>query len=241
MWAYRNIGGKSKSPEMHLLNYFDLNGRIAIDVGAHAGNWAIELARRVGPRGLVLAYEALPHYGGALSASMRLLRKPNIRVRVVAVGERPGRVGLRWRSTSNELLTGRTHVEPSAQASAGVAEVEMVSLDQDLATSGIKPTDVAFVKIDVEGAELEVLRGATTLLSEGRPIVYLEAEPQWLERAGHTVRDLFAEMARHGYQPKLVGESELIPTDAHSYVAQYNEGRAYNDVLFVHPASCPDN
>lgn len=233
VWFRRNFGGRSDVPEMQLLDEIDLTSRAAIDVGAHSGNWTLNLARRVGPTGVVLAYEALPHYGRALSISMRLQRVRNVRIRIFAVGDCEKKISLRWRSNTNEFLTGRTHVEPGVQPSASVIEVRMVSLDRDLESCGVCPSDVGFVKIDVEGAELEVLRGASNLLSVGRPVVYLEAEPPWLERLGHSVGDIFDEMAGHNYQPHLVSESGLTATSVASYLAQYADRREYNNVLFL--------
>ena len=217
---------------MRLLDDVRLSGRIAIDVGAHAGNWTQNLARRVGPEGVVLAYEALPHYGRALAVSTRLLRARNVHVRIVAVGDREGLIPLRWRSVANERLTGKTHIEPGLKNSAGVIEVHMSTLDSDLESRGIHPADVAFIKIDVEGAELEVLKGATNLLSQGRPVVYMEVEPPWLERMGHSVNDIFDLMALHGYEPSLVTELGLVGTDVNSYLSQYADCREFNNVLF---------
>lgn len=232
IWARRSFGGRSDTPDMRLLDDVKLLGRVAIDVGAHAGNWTQNLARRVGLDGTVLAYEALPHYGRALTWSTRLLRGRNVQVRVVAVGNREGLIPLRWRSVANERLTGTTHIEPGVKNSAGVIEVRMVTLDSDLASHGIHPSDVAFVKIDVEGAELEVLRGARGLLSRGRPVVYMEVEPLWLERMGHSVNDVFDLMALHGYEPSLVTESGLVGTDVDSYLSQYADRCEFNNVLF---------
>lgn len=217
---------------MRLLNEVRLTGRVAIDVGAHAGNWTQNLARRVGPNGVVLAYEALPHYGRALALSTRLLRARNVHVRVVAVGDREGLVALRWRSAANERLTGKTHIEPGVKNSPGIIEVRMATLDRDLEVRGIHPTDVAFVKIDVEGAELEVLKGATNLLSQGRPVFYMEVEPPWLERMGHSVSDIFNLMAFHGYVPGLLTELGVVETDVDSYLSQYADRREFNNVVF---------
>ena len=217
---------------MRMLDDVHLTGRVAIDVGAHAGSWTQNLARRVGPAGKVLAYEALPHYGGALEVSTRLLRTRNVNVRVMAVGEREGVIPLRWRSVTNERLTGKTHIEPVMEDSTGVIEVRMATLDSDLESCGIHLSDVAFVKIDVEGAELEVLKGAKNLLSQGRPIVYMEVEPPWLERMGHSVGDIFDLMAHHGYEPSLVSERGALGTDTNSYLAQYADRREFNNVLF---------
>lgn len=240
IWASRLLRGGSDVPEIQLLDGVIPRSGVALDVGAHAGNWTLNLARRVGSAGVVVAYEALPHYGRALSMTLRLLRVKNAIVRVVAVGDSERTMSLRWRSENNELLTGRTHIEPGASSSVGVVEIPMVRLDHDLESCGISPSDVGFVKIDVEGAELEVLRGASKLLSVGRPVVYLETEPQWIERLGHSVEDVFNEMSSHGYQPHLVSESGLTSTNVDSYLAQYAAQRTYNNVLFL-PASAPSS
>lgn len=239
VWARRLLHGRSDAPEMSLLDDIDLRNRVALDVGAHCGNWALNLSHRVGPVGTVVAYEALPHYGRALSLALRLLRVKNVRVRPVAVGDRAQTIPLRWRSVSDEILTGRTHIALEAHASDGVVEVSMVSLDDDLQHLGIHPSDVGFVKIDVEGAELEVLRGASKLISVGRPAIYLEAEPEWVKRMGHTVEDVFNELREFGYLPYLINESDAKkqPTNAESYLAQYYAERTYNNVLFLPEAT----
>ena len=233
VWAYRNLGRRANSQEFRLLDMIDLKGRVAIDVGAHAGDWTTVLARRVGPGGIVLAYEALPHYGKALKRCLWLLRKKNVEVRAVAVGDSEGTIALRWRSESNELLTGRTHVEPNANAAAGVVSVPMVTLDRDLQRYGIQHSRVGFIKIDVEGAELKVLLGAARLLTNSRPVVYLEAEPKWLSRMGNSVQQLFEAMGSWGYHPYLFTSAGPVQTDVESYLAQYDNGREFNNVLFL--------
>lgn len=233
VWAQRHALGKYDTAEMGLLNDLDLLNRVAIDVGAHAGNWTVNLAHRVGPAGLVVAYEALPHYAHSLSMSMRLMRITNVKVRPVAVGDREHTISLRWRSNGNELLTGKTHVEPGRAPSSDVVKVQMVSLDHDLKLLGIRPREVGFVKIDVEGAELMVLKGASNLLNAGRPVVYLEAEPAWLKRVGHSVNELFDTMHSHGYLPHLATESGVVSTNAAAYLSQYATGLGLNNVLFL--------
>lgn len=239
VWARRLLHGRSDEPAMSLLNDIELTNRVAIDVGAHAGNWTYALSHRVGPLGAVISYEALPHYGRALSLALRLLRVKNVRVRTVAVGDRAQTIALRWRSESDERLTGRTHIDLEAQGSDGVVEVAMVSLDDDLKRLNIRPSDVGFVKIDVEGAELEVLRGASTLLRIGRPVIYVETEPDWIKRMGHSVGDVFNELIGHGYRPHLLTRRGVKATDAASYLSQYCTERSVNNVLFL-PGSSPN-
>ncbi|MBB2991279.1 FkbM family methyltransferase [Mycolicibacterium iranicum] len=218
---------------MKLLDDLDLRGRVALDIGAHSGNWAANLAARVGDDGTVVAYEALPHYGRALRMALRILRLRNVRVRDVAVGDTERTINLRWRTDADEPLTGKTHIDPDAVSSAGVVQVQMVSLDHDLRACGLRPGDVGFIKIDVEGAELEVLRGASNLLRVGRPVVYLETEPEWINRFGHSVRDVFDEMALYGYSPFLASADGAVPTNVDSYLSQYVSRRTFNNVLFL--------
>lgn len=233
IWSRRLFGGRSDVPEMRLLDLMEMQGCVAVDVGAHSGNWTVNLAGRVGAGGTVVAYEALPHYGRSLAMSLRLLRIKNAQVRTVAVGDSLRKMSLRWRSDDNQLLTGRTHIDPAAETSPGVVEIQMVPLDDDLRALGIDFHNVAFMKIDVEGAELEVLKGASNLLSIGRPAVYLETEPEWIERMGHSVEDVFKHMAGFGYDPHLVSESGPVPTTADEYLRQYASTRQYNNVLFL--------
>lgn len=233
LWAFRLSRGRQVS-EFRLLDGIDTVGRTVIDVGANAGIWTFELSRRVGPNGLVVAYEALPHYADSLSLAMRLLRVKNVRIRSAAVGDAEQSVSLRWRTDTGEALGGLTHIELSTGGrSANLIQVPMVSLDTDLAARGIRPTEVAFVKIDVEGAELGVLRGATELLRTVSPAVFLEVEPKWLSRFGNTAEDIFGEMSNHGYVPYLSSDLGLEQTSLEAYVSQYASKRRFNNVLFL--------
>jgi hypothetical protein len=81
---------------------------------------------------------------------------------------------------------------------------------------------IAFVKCDVEGAEHEVLGGASTLLESTRPA--------WLiEVARETSAAVFALLARHGYRAFVYADT-LVPTEG------YRDGE-YSNYFFLHPDS----
>jgi hypothetical protein len=77
-------------------------------------------------------------------------------------------------------------------------------------------TRVDAVKIDVEGAELRVLKGAAETLDRYRPAVSVELLEEGLNSMGSSVVEVTAFMRAHGYTPKQVAESntEFVPVDA---------------------------
>jgi len=152
-----------------------------VDVGAHAGTVLAEMAR-LAPRGRHVAFEPLPH----LAADLRR-RFPGVLVVEAAASDghgdvdfvhvlnRPDHSGLRERD-----YPGRVHTERIA--------VRRVPLDDAL------PPDLvpALIKIDVEGAELEVLRGARRTLREHGPVVVFEHGRGGSDRYGTAPEDVHA-------------------------------------------------
>jgi hypothetical protein len=74
--------------------------------------------------------------------------------------------------------------------------ISLVTLDRHL--SGQESVDV--IKIDVEGAELSVLRGAEGIIGRERPYILFEANAETCAAAGHGVRDIFAWLQERGYR-----------------------------------------
>jgi FkbM family methyltransferase len=135
----------------------DLQGRTAWDVGAHIGFFTLLLARRAER---VLAVEANPETAARLRRNVELNHAP-VDVIEAAVAGAPGTVRFDARS-------GEESAESSI-ATHGSREVRAVTLDELLAEHGTP----AFVKLDVEGAELDALRAAPQLLA-ARPAIACE-------------------------------------------------------------------
>jgi FkbM family methyltransferase len=129
-----------------------------VDCGAHHGLMTVLFARWVGPRGAVIAYEALPANAHVVEQNARLNGLANVAVRPVGVGEKAGRVEAAV-NAGNVVVGGLD----------GAEHIEIVQLDDDLPPG----TVVNFLKIDVEGSDLRALRGARRLLRQ-HPVVDLE-------------------------------------------------------------------
>ena len=95
--------------------------------------------------------------------------------------------------------SGYTSFAPATTASGTEIEVEVTTIDE-LAAEAVRP--VSLVKLDIEGAELRALRGASRLLEGPRPVFIIELEPAHLQRQGASVREvqkLFEDAGYVGY------------------------------------------
>jgi FkbM family methyltransferase len=141
--------------------------KCAVDVGAHVGNHTLYFAHLLGLR--TIAFEPNPVSYGHLVDNVHSNGLADIcRTRNAAVGAMAGQVRTLPASDSN---SGMATVEPDPHGA-----VAMVTLDDELL--GEPRIDV--VKIDVEGWELDVLRGAERVLRDRRPLLYIEImEPKF--------------------------------------------------------------
>jgi FkbM family methyltransferase len=141
---------------------FDIRSdEVVIDAGANIGLFALYCTNKFGPA-TVYAFEPTP------SAFSRLLRNltANAAVNVIAENTALFSVG---GTVCLRLNTRTTQSTLSTEHTAGTIQVESVSLDEFARSRAV--TNVGLLKIDVEGAELEVLRGGDNLLRTTRQIV----------------------------------------------------------------------
>jgi len=164
-------------------------GDTCLDVGGHVGYLTILMARLVGPGGRVVAFEPVPETFQALRENVRLNGLENVRVECTAVGEHEGTISL-FRDADQELSW-----TPSVSAYSVPGNhqekisVPVLSLDAYLENSELRPS---VVKIDVEGAELAVLRGARKMLLEARPVVLVEIHDRGADHRAEVMQILDA-------------------------------------------------
>ena len=169
-----------------VLEAFLESGSTFVDVGANVGVYTAWASRCVGSSGRVFAFEPLPTTREYLEHVIALNALGNVRVVPKALGAGPGTVDL-WMFPHASGLTSA--VSPTDESSAQRVAVSMSTLDDELRTAGgSSPT---LVKIDVEGYEMAVLRGAARTLAAGDgPAVVFEAQPDLLARTGVRFADI---------------------------------------------------
>lgn len=146
-------------------------GSVAFDVGANVGMFAVPLALAVGPRGRVVAIEPSPQNVARLEANLARNGLTNVVVREIAVAEQPGEALLQL-AVDAALHSTTTVCEDRGNGESVVVPAE--TLDAVWRSTG--SPDVSFLKIDTEGGELGILRGAPELLRACRPPILLEAK-----------------------------------------------------------------
>jgi FkbM family methyltransferase len=190
-------------------------GWTCADVGAHHGIFTRLLANLVGEGGRVVAFEAHPANARRLRRSLRGDLRKRVVVENLAVTDGAAeRVVLypgRWRSTREWNIVG-TDVE--GRPTEPEIDVGATSLDRYFEGTGLD-----FAKVDVEGAEADVLRGMRRLLHERRPALALEfhTEVGWSGRrelleAGYRLETLTGEPVDAGPRAQRVYQCLALPS-----------------------------
>lgn len=195
-------------------------GCSVIDVGAHHGMHSRRFLRHLRPEHLVLV-EPIPEMAEGLRREFR--RRPEVEIREVALG----RLAKATTFVVNDSSPGESGLlERSYNDGAGKTrsiDVIVERLDDwDL------PFSVDFLKVDVEGGEVDVLRGGSEVLTENRPIVSVEYAPESFSVYGHDKMTMYALAQAHNYVPADLFGNQLTESDWSDIVGTY-----YWDFLLV--------
>lgn len=163
-----------------------LGDRVALDIGANVGNHSLffaEMFRRV------YAFEPNPHVFELLKINGSFAcRKGNVECRNLGLSNVDARLSLR---VDRSNFGGGSVVADPAVARADDVGIEVRRLDS---LEELKDEDIAFVKIDVEGHELQVLEGARETLARKRPIVSFEQHASEIVDGSSPAIDLLRSM-----------------------------------------------
>lgn len=166
----RVLGGTYEPEQTRLFQEHVRPGDTVLDIGAHVGYYSLLSSVLAGDAGTVWAFEPNPHNCAFLRRHVEINRRGNVRVTEAAVSDAAGRARFDFGRGSG---TGRLSGD-------GAIEVATVRLDDFVRERGIAPTAV---KIDVEGAEVQVLEGARATLGEHRPVIFLSTHGAEVHRA----------------------------------------------------------
>jgi FkbM family methyltransferase len=210
--------GQWEESETRLMRAGVRKGDTVFDIGANIGWFTLLAATRCGVTGHVHAFEPHPVISRYLRRSVVDSHlDPIVTVHELALDEADGQATLG--AEVNTANPGHNHFLADSEQNAAGFERHLVArrrLD-DLLPEAVPQ----FIKMDVEGAEMRVLRGARALLKRARPRILSELFPEQLASvSGATAADFIAEMAKLGYGcwelgPRgLMGRLDDFPTNA---------------------------
>jgi len=185
-------GGRPSIGEINLLKNLDTDSGTLVDIGGNYGIFAI-LMSKAAPNASIFSFEPVERTFASLKKNIEANNCCNVKVIKVAIGD--GRRKLFMRA-SDDLATN--HIILNSTGSAQIEEVDMVTLDEFLEENGISVVD--FLKVDVEGAECMLLRGASNSLQTRRVRkILIEICPANLIRANTSPEQLYDMIKQLGY------------------------------------------
>ena len=226
-WAYK---ATIEARDLAALRPYVSAGSTVVDVGANIGFFSVRFAQWAGPGGCVVAIE--PETGNYESLRARVARR-GLQDRVVLVNaaavEAPGEVFLQLNPDN-----------PADHRVANAGEaVKAVSIDSVM--EGRKGADVSLIKVDVQGGELRVIRGARATIARAHPALFVEFQEEGLVMAGTSSAELLRELTALGYVPNVLEpDSTWKQVDGEEVFARMRT-RGYIDVLFLVPTATPSS
>lgn len=192
--------GDYEAPETDVMLGRLKAGMAMIDVGANIGHYAMVAAAAVGPSGRVAAFEPEPENFAALRANLALNGFASATAEQLALGARDGELTL-YRDAANR--GGHSLLRANVQKPAGETRVRVVTLD-GYAARNLAGRKIGFIKLDVQGAEAEVLAGARAILSRDHPGLLLEFWPHGIAAMGGDPMKLVDDLLALGYRMAVV-------------------------------------
>ena len=204
---------------LQVLQKFVRLGDTVLDIGAQLGYFSLQVARLVSSTGRVYCFEPDPRSFARLDDAIRLSRVDWIKSFQTALSAREGTMDF-YLSPTLGWSTGvkNSHLEDLQQVSVRTAPLDL------MVSRGEIPSRIRLAKIDVEGFEMEVLRGMRNVLAESRPILVLEINVQMLHAQGTSPSEIVRFLESFEYRASRIDKDlrwwrsrprmRLCPADA---------------------------
>ena len=190
--------GEFSAGESEIFQKLVGQGTTVIEVGSNIGAHTVELSRLVGPAGRVLAFEPQRIVFQTLCANLALNGCANVYTYNEAVGETAGEIKVPFLPPDNPANFGGLSLHDATHGET----VRLRALDE-LALDACH-----FLKLDLEGMELEALHGGATMIARHRPLMYVENDRP--ARAEDVIRQLLAwNYQLYWHTPRLFSEQNF--------------------------------
>ncbi|NJO97318.1 MAG: FkbM family methyltransferase [Hyellaceae cyanobacterium CSU_1_1] len=198
---------ESLNPEFQFIKQLTQPGDIVFECGTHHGLTAMLLSKWVGDEGKIVSFEINQHNAAIARKNFELNKINNVILEEKGLGSQKSSQKIFNKSNSSVTPSNVISLGWLKNFIYGTNEVEIIALDDYVKTQSILPT---FLKIDVEGYESEVLKGATEVLKT-LPKLEIEIHTEILSRYNTSVEEIFELIDIESYQTWVQWSDEEEP------------------------------
>lgn len=215
-WVPAAFSGNLETAEHHFWNKLDLRDKTIYDVGSFQGLLALFFATRARA---VVCFEPNNRNHARLLENLSLNNIKNVQVRKTGIGSHSGTMQM----AVHPLMPGGSSVDEKTveqllhSGTATIEQIPMVTIDEEVVRASLPPPD--FIKIDIEGWELEALLGARGTLVKHHPDLFLEMHGETLREKKAKVAAIVAFLWETGYHDILHVQTKTQITPENSLVA----------------------
>ena len=202
--------------EEEFLKELDLNGQTIYDVGGFIGMLTIFFASSTGKAGKVITFEPNPDNCKWILENVRVNNFDNVILKQIGLGKQHEILTFAVRSTSTATGSAQEYIKNQIINEKGskVFEIEVDSLDNQIAVNNLPKPD--FVKIDVEGLEMDVLIGMEKTIISSKPNLFIEIHGADIQKKIETAQKIVDFLLSHKYRIYHVESTNYITSqDAH--------------------------
>ena len=182
-------------------------GDIVVDVGAHIGYYTLISGARVGKEGHVYSFEPNPETFKRLKRNVQLNNLNNISLYNIGLSDKEEFLTLNLPTSIN---TGTAGITIPENFSGKSLKVKAIPLDKFIEKNNIKKVDI--IKIDVEGAEIKVLKGMMETIRKFKPKIFIEINNKKLKAAGFSKEEVYNLLKKENYKAfQIVNKDKIEP------------------------------
>lgn len=209
-----SLNGIYEKFETELVKKMVTEGDVVVDVGAHIGYYTLIFAKCVGNGGIVFAFEPEPNNFSLLSKNIEINGYKNVNLEQLAISDFDGTCVLYTFNTSSGANRIYKPLEKNYKNSKPI-QIKAISLDDYFTNRPENKIDL--IKIDVEGAEFNVLKGMQNIMKKNINLkILLEFNPYFLENAGANPKHLIDFLQDRSFKINYLDEenNRMMEVDA---------------------------
>lgn len=225
--AHLFVFGDYELPTIRFLRSVLKPGSVCLDVGAQMGYLSLAMATAADRRTVVHSFEPESNNAARLRENVALNSLSNITLHQTAVSTVDGSLKL---YLSNDRNAG-THSTVFIESNVSSEFVEIPSITLESFAREKRLSSIDLIKIDVEGAEIDVINGALTVLKQHKPLVIMELSDHLQQARGQTCAEFKEFMASYGYSAYFINENGTLRA------CSMNASHINDNIVFLHPES----